>query len=448
MTRRGEAGGVLTSSHTGSTGAGAPGRDRLVFVWDGGATSVALEPGRAIHVGRSRSATVQIEHASLSREHATFTFDGAQLFVVDRDSRNGTHVGGARIESRSAAPVEPGGQVLLGDVLVAYQAASGRPCPARAAWTDVERCLPLVARGTISILVLGETGVGKEVMATTIHRLSPRASGPFVGIHCAALPESLVEAELFGYERGAFTGAVTTKAGLLESAHGGTAFLDEITEVPLSTQAKLLRVVETKSVTRLGALRPREIDVRFVAAANKDIDALLAAGNFRDDLYYRLAGFTLHVPALRARVGEIGRLASEFACEASRSLGRAPPRITREALGCLERYPWPGNVRELKNAIECAVLLCPGESIGPEHLPARVMKRAQAAPTGTRAAGSLHEEVQELERARILEALERTGGNQSRAARELGISRRLLLERLDAYGAPRPRKGAAIGTKT
>ncbi|HQY63940.1 MAG TPA: sigma-54-dependent Fis family transcriptional regulator [Polyangiaceae bacterium] len=290
------------TENTGSTGEGGRGGDRLVFLWDAGATSVVLEAGRAVTVGRSRKSAVRLDHASVSREHATFVFDGERLTVVDRGSRNGTRVAGARVNGNDPTPVEPGAVVQVGDVIVAYQGgASARAPLARdpaAAWREVERLLPLVARGTISILVRGETGVGKEVAAQAIHRLSPRAKRPFVGIHCAALPESLLEAELFGYERGAFTGATVAKPGLLESADGGTAFLDEITEAPLSTQAKLLRVVETRSVTRLGAVRPRALDVRFVAAANRDIDALVACGRFRDDLYYRLAGFTLRVPSL------------------------------------------------------------------------------------------------------------------------------------------------------
>lgn len=438
-----------SSASTCSTAEGGHGRDRLVFVWDGGTTSIALEPGRPIVVGRSRSATVRIDNPSISRQHATFVFDGEELSVVDHDSRNGTTVGGGRLSGARPTVIAPGAPVYLGDVLVIYQVkakADTGPDPT-AAWREIDRLLPLVARGTISILVHGETGVGKEVAANAIHRLSPRAKGPFVSIHCAALPESLLEAELFGYERGAFTGANASKPGLLESADGGTAFLDEITEIPLSTQAKLLRVVETKSVTRLGALRPRSIDVRFVAAANRDVEAQLEAGRFRDDLYYRLAGFTLHVPSLRARLGDISALAEQFARETSRSLGRSAPGLSRQALACLERYSWPGNVRELKNTIECAVLLCPEDTIRPEHLPPRVSTAGQAR-TRSSTALALGDEIKELERTRILEALEHAGGNQSRAARQLGISRRLLIERLDTYGAPRPRKSSPrLGTK-
>lgn len=414
---------------------------------------MALTPGRAVVVGRSSRATVRIDHASISREHATFVLEEGALTVVDEGSRNGTSLAGVPVPSDRSVEVPPGAVVELGDVLAVYQS---RPAPASpgaepsAAWKEIDRLLPLIARGNISVLVLGETGAGKEVTAHALHRLSPRRSGPLVTIHCAALPESLLEAELFGYERGAFTGATGSKPGLIESAHGGTAFLDEITEIPLSTQAKLLRVVETKSVTRLGAVRAKTVDVRFVAATNRDIEAVVAAGTFRDDLYYRLAGFTLHVPSLRSRVGEVARFAEQFAREASASLGRKPARFSKEALAHLERYAWPGNVRELRNAVEAAVLLCEASAILPEHLPPRVTSAERARDPRSRSR-SLHQEVEELERTRILEALERAGGNQSRAARDLGISRRLLLERLDAYGTPRPRKstsGRSVGVKS
>jgi transcriptional regulator with PAS, ATPase and Fis domain len=447
------------SGRTGSTGStdGREGaRDRLVFVWDGGTTSVGLSEGEPVKVGRSRGATARVEHVSVSREHAVFTYAAGALTVTDKDSRNGTFVDGARIKPEIPTTLASEAVLRLGDVLVVHQPAKRTPPSASSvapAWREVDRLLPLVARGNISVLVLGETGAGKEVTANALHRLSPRARGPFVSIHCAALPESLLEAELFGWERGAFTGATGSKVGLLESADGGTVFLDEITEIPPSTQAKLLRVVETKSVTRLGAVRVKSIDVRFVAATNRDIQAMVERGSFRDDLYYRLAGFVLQVPSLRARIGDIDALATKFVAEAARSLGRAPPEISRDAMGLLRTHRWPGNVRELRNAMECAVLLCQGDSIRGEHLPpdVRSLPAAAGPEGGRRRARSLHEEVEELERTRILEVLERTGGNQSRAARELGISRRLLLERLDTYGAPRPRKAAAAqrpGAKT
>jgi two-component system response regulator AtoC len=281
------------------------------------------------------------------------------------------------------------------------------------------------AAGSINLLILGETGAGKEVLARRVHRLSPRAGRPFVCINCAALSEPLLESELFGHERGAFTGATGAKPGLLETAPGGTVFLDEVGELPAALQAKLLRVIETRELTRVGSVRPRQIDVRFIAATNRDLEAEVARGAFRRDLFFRLNGMTLSLPPLRARPREIPALCRRFLEELSPAAGRkTAPRLTAAALAQLCAHPWPGNVRELRNAIERALLLAPGQEIGVEHLPGA----AAAAPVAS-------------ERERILAALAACAGNQSRTARELGISRKVLLARLDSYGVKRPRKG-------
>ncbi|MDB4997833.1 MAG: hypothetical protein JWM74_5265 [Myxococcaceae bacterium] len=218
--------------------------------------------------------------------------------------------------------------------------------------------LELVARGSISVLLLGETGVGKEVAASAIHRNSPRAKEPLVSINCAAFSESLLESELFGHERGAFTGAHKTKVGLIESADGGTFFLDEVGEMPPSLQVKLLRVLEQKQVMKIGALRPRSIDVRFIAATNRDLEAEVSRGAFRRDLYYRLAAATVMIPPLRERRHEIVGLAGRFIAQAHTPVdgreGREVPRLSAEAREVLESYAWPGNIRELRNALERA----------------------------------------------------------------------------------------------
>ena len=291
------------------------------------------------------------------------------------------------------------------------------------------------AAGTINVLILGETGAGKEVLARRIHRLSPRAGRPFVCVNCAALSEALLESELFGHERGAFTGAAQAKPGLLETAPGGTVFLDEVGELPAALQAKLLRVIETKEIVRVGSVRPRPIDVRFVAATNRDLEAEVAAGGFRRDLYFRLNGMTLTVPPLRERPGELRALCASFIADLAPSR-RPRPALTPEALRLLERYAWPGNVRELRNVIERALLLAPGREITEEHLPVGTLTApvlpAPAPPVEEAGAGG--------ERARILEALAACAGNQSRAARRLGISRKVLIARLDEYGVVRPRK--------
>jgi transcriptional regulator with PAS, ATPase and Fis domain len=293
---------------------------------------------------------------------------------------------------------------------------------------EMQRVHALAARaaaGSINLLILGETGAGKEVLARRVHRLSPRAGRPFVCINCAALSEPLLESELFGHERGAFTGATQAKPGLLETAPGGTVFLDEVGELPAALQAKLLRVIETRELVRVGSVRPRRIDVRFIAATNRDLEEEVARGSFRRDLFFRLNGMTLSLPPLRARPREIPALCRLFLKELSPAAGRkAPPRLTAAALAQLCAHGWPGNVRELRNVIERALLLAPGDEIGVEHLPAA----APAAPAG--------------ERERILAALEACAGNQSRAARQLGISRKVLLARLDSWGVKRPRKGS------
>jgi DNA-binding NtrC family response regulator len=310
----------------------------------------------------------------------------------------------------------------------------------------MERLLRLrdrVAQSNISVLLLGETGAGKEVMAESIHQQSPRRSAPFLRLNCAALSETLLESELFGHEKGAFTGAVAPKPGLLETAQGGTVLLDEVGELPAALQVKLLRVLEERQVLRVGGLKPRPIDVRFISATNRDLQAESEEGQFRRDLYFRLNGITLVVPPLRERINEIPALAQKLAQAAGRQSGRPnEPSFSPEALARLERYGWPGNVRELRNVVERAVLLCTGDVITPEHLPG--IRQAQAAtPPGAGEAPrveTLREELAALERKRILDALAECGGNQTRAAKLLGMRRQSLVARLDEYGIPRPRK--------
>ena len=292
------------------------------------------------------------------------------------------------------------------------------------------------------------TGAGKEVLARAIHAHSPRAKGPFVGIDVSALSESTLESELFGHEKGAFTGSVATRIGLLESAKGGTVFLDEAANLSTGAQKKLLRVLELREVLPVGANRPRPIDVRFVAATNCDLEAESRAGRFREDLIYRLNSLTLIIPPLRERPLEIEPLARTFLAAACKQLERAvPPALSPAALNLLRRYSWRGNVRELRNAIERASALCVGETILPEHLPPSLLAAAPVAAPPSRAADgpgradpALRADLRDLERARITDALERHGGNQSRAARELGISRGTLIARIEEFGLPRPRR--------
>jgi two-component system response regulator AtoC len=327
----------------------------------------------------------------------------------------------------------------------------GEPAPAGAAAASSQamaRLDALVARvapGNINVLLLGETGVGKEVLSERLHRLSPRAKHPLVRLHCAALSETLLESELFGHERGAFTGAIKTKLGLLETADGGTVFLDEVGELPLSIQVKLLRVIEDRKVQRVGALTPVQIDVRFVAATNRNLEAEIARGAFRQDLYFRLNGISLVIPPLRERRAELESLARLFLTRACAEAGRPEVSLSPAALAYLLQHSWPGNIRELRNVCERALLLCPGDVILPEHFS---MAAPQAAPAADAAPAAAAEVASPSsahgshERERVIEALAQCAGNQSRAAKMLGISRKTLVARLDAFNLPRPRKSS------
>ena len=540
---------------------------------DGVVTTKLLPPAGELAIGRGAGCELLVNHASVSRRHATLRL--SPLEIVDEGSRNGTRVRGERLPVGVPTVLEVGDVIVLGDAAIVLQAVpvsdsplatASEPLPtspidieiaravrtrspfavlqvatqnarpsdvlpalrsimratdvikgdgtgdyqillvdtapelaaqavarlsqmlkrqqiaaaigmarypddgvvaeqlvahahlqlagaAAAAMDPVRELVRQVAAGELSVLITGETGVGKELCAEMIHRLSPRAAMPFVRFNCSALVETLVESELFGHEKGAFTGAISAHDGLLEAANGGTVFLDEIGELSLGVQAKLLRVLEERVVRRVGSTVGRKIDVRFVCATNRDLLEEVSAGRFRRDLYYRINGVRIAIPPLRERREEIVPLARAFAMRARPTISAV---IGADTLAALQSHAWPGNIRELRNTIERAVLMSSGGAIRPSHLvleqttlppgsresyPTMPMERiSHETIAPTRSSGSLANEVAELERKRIVEALEQFGGNQTQAAKALGMSRTTLIARMEEYALRRPRK--------
>jgi DNA-binding NtrC family response regulator len=456
-------------------------------------------PGSNLSIGRFQDNDVIIGHDTVSRLHARVRVTD-RVVIEDAGSRNGIRVNGERVAAGASVHLEAGAVVQIGPatiflvegsepaevtlsrresmgaIPVAKPSASGVR-PRESAKTSLvlkdERMTLLyqsahtIASSGISVLVLGETGVGKELLAFSIHSMSPRRARPFVTFNSAALPESLVESELFGYARGAFTGADRPKPGLFEAADGGTIFLDEVADLSLQAQAKLLRVVETGEVLCVGGLKPKAVDVRVVSATNCDLYALMTAGKFRRDLYYRLSGATLHIPPLRQRPADIPAFVEYFAAKYAEAAHVPVPAFDDEVMAALTAHPWPGNVRELKNAVQRVALLAKGRparisdlQLDSGALPVRLQPEDVTNPSATRIdptsdawtrgvgpdeigarAEQLRREVAQDERTRVVDALARAHGNQVVAARLLGVSRRTLINRLDAYGLPRPRKG-------
>jgi DNA-binding NtrC family response regulator len=328
----------------------------------------------------------------------------------------------AVVDALGVAGVRPAGERTIPPL------PAGFVCESAAMRRMVETAA-VIAPSTAPVLILGPSGAGKEIIAELIHRWSPRATGPLVVANCAGLPESLIESELFGHTKGAFTGADANRQGFFRAASGGTLFLDEIGDLPLHLQPKLLRALESGQITPVGSDRPVEIDTRLVAATNRDLAEAVKAGQFRDDLYYRINVVELIVPPLHERCDDLLPLARQFAGE----FAGGPVRLSPQATQCLLTYRWPGNVRELRNAIQRACLLCRGDVILPEHLPPKVAALASAPLAGDASAGRLSQ----VERATILATLEECGGNRTHAAEKLGISRRALIYKLRAIEAQR-----------
>ncbi len=333
---------------------------------------------------------------------------------------------------------------------------TSRERPGEAGWlgddpamVPVRDLIRRAAPASSTVLITGESGTGKEVIARELHRQSPRAAGPFVPVNVGAIPESLLESELFGHEKGSFTGADSRRTGLFELASGGTLFLDELGEMPAAMQVKLLRVLQERVVTRVGGSRPIPVDVRIVAATNRDLEALVRSGTFREDLYFRVNVIRLKIPPLRERKADIPALAGLFLARFARQNGKPVASFAPDALRALNSYRFPGNVRELENIVERAVILCEGTEIAPSDLFMETFQSlrdkgggAEGAGTGDGASGgepwrsktgrdSLS--IREAERQAVIAALERNGGHRERTARDLGISRRTLLNKMREF---------------
>jgi DNA-binding NtrC family response regulator len=404
--------------------------DRAVLVCSqkGRTFVVEIKAGESIELGRDPECGIPVDQTTASRRHARIGIEDGVLFVEDLGSRNGTWVNDRRLR-KERIPIAGGASIRIAEFeCIAGATSAGEPkteeeaegevVVADRAMHEVLSLARKVARTDTTVLVLGETGVGKEVLASRIHAGSKRAKGPLVRMHCAAIPETLLESQLFGHEKGAFTGADRKTDGFVHAANHGTLFVDEIGELSATAQVKLLRVLETKTVTRVGSTAETPVDVRFVCATHKDLQREVTDGRFREDLYYRIATFVLRVPPLRERPAEIPALAHTF--------GGGRP-IAQDALAALLAHSWPGNVRELRNAIEHALVLA-GGTIELAHLPEAVRDAKADGP-------GFFGELEDIERSRIEAALERCGGNQTKAAAMLGMSRRALVYRLSRWRA-------------
>jgi DNA-binding NtrC family response regulator len=325
-------------------------------------------------------------------------------------------------------------EALKGDVTQTYPVGGmiGR-CPAM---QEVFERIRKVAPTDTTVLILGESGTGKELVARALHELSPRRDAPIIAVNCAAIPETLIESELFGHEKGAFTGAVTANRGLVEAADGGTLFLDEIGELPPAAQARLLRVLQEGEIRRVGSSQARKVNIRLVAATHRDLEALVADGRFRADLYFRLRVMEVRLPSLRERGDDIEQLATVLLEKTCRRLNRAPLAFTTAAVAALRAHTWPGNVRELENAIERAVILCEGGAITTQLLGLEGAVARRAAGNDIPAGESLESYFRRF----VIENQDHL--TETELARRLGISRKALWERRQRLGIPRPKESA------
>ncbi|WP_437827078.1 sigma 54-interacting transcriptional regulator [Sorangium sp. So ce1153] len=410
-----------------------------IFAWNGDAELVAVLP----ELGGEAARAAALELLEALEPVTSEARGGLAAYPADGCDAD-TLLSGARA---AAATAGAGAVALAAETCLEHSVGSSRIVVADPAMIRMFELIRRLAGSDLSVLVLGETGAGKENAAAALHHWSARAQRPFITLNCAAIPESLVESELFGYEKGAFSDAKAPKPGLLERADGGTLFLDEVGELPLAVQAKLLRVLEARRLTRLGDVRERDVNIRVVAATNRDLEAESAAGRFRQDLLFRLSAGVVRLPPLRHRPREIPILARLFLAQACARAERPALQLSDAALRALLAYPFPGNVRELKNAMEYASVTAEADAIEPRDLPERVTERTSAPPPvpGSAAppiSGSaalprfrpLAEEVKDLERQRIQEALDATGGVQTRAADLIGMPIRTFSSKLKQHG--------------
>jgi transcriptional regulator with PAS, ATPase and Fis domain len=427
-------------------------RFALLVFFDSDAQMRLLDEGAQVVVGREAPSEIVVDDPSVSRQHARFTLKDGEVRVEDLDSTNGTFVRGRRIAQER---LDAADEVVVGKariILAATRANAARSeAPIddgyvvvnpkmRKLYADTRRA----ARADVPLLILGETGAGKEHVARTFHREGPRADKLFLAVNCAAIPASLIESTLFGHERGAFTGAQARAIGMFERASGGVLFLDEIGDLGSGAQAALLRAIETRRITRVGATTETAIDVRLVAATHCDLEDMVEEGTFREDLFFRLSGIQVVVPPLRERPDEIQPLVHLVLEQARREWTVSVERVAPDALDAIRRYSWPGNVRQLRHAIERAALLSDGASITREDLPPYVFQvELPALPCDDVQAHvelALKPHLRRYERALIDEALKRTAGNRQMAAKLLRIPLRTLFRKLRASGSPNGEK--------
>ena len=412
-----------------------------------GTESVHRLVGEGATIGKDSGNDLVLEDRFISGKHLRITRRGGRFLLLDHASTNGTWLGAVRL-FEAEVPLHT--QVHIGETDVVLEPATTARKDAPPAWQGLVGADPAmkllidlierVAPSSAAVIILGESGTGKELVARAVHARSPRAERPFVPVNCAAISKELIESELFGHEKGAFTGAVGAHKGAFEEADGGTLFLDEIGELPLDLQAKLLRALESGEIKRVGASRPSHVDVRVVAATNRDLLAASRSGQFRDDLYYRLCVVPLTIPPLRNRRGDIRGLAEHLLAQFS-PRGQTV-RFTPEAISRLEGHPWPGNVRELRNVVHRALLLRRGTAIDEADLtfdpdPSPRLRDGSGVASQYIPGRKLEDLLELAERQIVQSALRQFNNNRERVAKELGVARSTLFKRLKDWGMTR-----------